>query len=79
MGYYNTFVVKIWCDNCGQMVRGRVQHVHSQEVMHFLNMGSITDFMQNHLQTPAGDAVTIDGAGNTIPARYDFREGNQDG
>lgn len=55
MGYYNTFVVKIWCDNCGQMVRGRVQHVHSQELLHFLDTKNMTDFMLQHLSPPTGE------------------------
>jgi hypothetical protein len=80
VGYYNTFVVKIWCDNCGQMVRGRVQHVHSHEMLHFLDMTSMVVFMQNHLQVPIGEIVNIDrGNGNITPILQDFNGGESDG
>ncbi len=52
MGYYNTFVVKIWCTDCGEMIRGHIQHVGSQEYAYFLNNQNMTDFMASHL-TPS--------------------------
>ena len=52
MGYYNTFVVKIWCNDCGKMIRGHIQHVGSQEHAYFLNNTSMTDFMASHLNPP---------------------------
>ena len=49
MGYYNTFVVKVWCDDHEEMVRGHVQHVSSQEHAYFSNLENMTDFVVNHL------------------------------
>lgn len=49
MGYYNTFVVKIWCDDHGEMVRGHVQHVSSQEHTYFPSLENMTDFVVSHL------------------------------
>ena len=53
MGYYTTFVVKIWCDDSRKLNRGYVQHVSSQEQRHFLDMDDLTDFILGHLVPPA--------------------------
>lgn len=57
MGHYNTFVVKIWSDTGGQMTRGHVQHVLSQDLTHFRRLDGLNDFILGHLQDPAGEAV----------------------
>ena len=49
MGYYNTFVVKIWCDDHGEMVSGHVQHVSSQEHAYFSSLENMTGFVASHL------------------------------
>ena len=49
MGYYNTFVVKIWCSDYGEMVRGHVQHVSSQEHAYFSSLENMTGFVVSHL------------------------------
>ena len=53
MGYYNSFVVKIWSEEPGGAVRGHIQHVSSQENSHFLNLDKMLDFMKAHLGPPA--------------------------
>ena len=55
MGYYNTFVVRIWCSDHGEMVRGRVQHVGSEEHAYFLNTTNMIDFMTGHLKPPPSE------------------------
>ena len=68
MGYYNTFVVKIWCHASGEMTRGHIQHVSSQELIHFLNLETMTDFIKDHLApegAPSGVGVVYEERGET--------------
>jgi len=58
VGHYNTFVVKIWCDDCGDMIRGHIQHVSSQEYGHFSSLNNMTDFVVGHLGHPPSNPVT---------------------
>jgi len=44
MGYYSSFVVKIWADDDGKMSRGYVQHVSTEESMHFLTLDQMVAF-----------------------------------
>ena len=60
MGYYNTFVVKIWCDDRGEKIRGHIQHVSSQEHAYFLGLEYMTDFIASHLDPPPHNSVTQD-------------------
>jgi len=57
-GYYNTFVVKIWCDE-GKM-RGHIQHVSTQEHTYFLSLANMTSFIASHLGPPPNDSVMQD-------------------
>ena len=65
MGYYSTFVVKIWCNGRGGMTRGHVQHVGSQELTHFLRLENLTDFITSHLYPPSSDNIAM----NSMPGR----------
>jgi len=56
VGYYNTFVVKIWRDE--GIVRGHIQHVSTQEQTYFLSLEDMTNFMLSHLDPLSNDAVT---------------------
>lgn len=56
MGYYNTFIVKIWCNDDGEMNRGYVQHVGTQEQRYFLDMDGLTDFIRGHLVLTSHDS-----------------------
>jgi len=49
MGHYSSFVVKIWVDEESGMSRGYVQHVGTQEGMHFLALDKMAQFMMDHL------------------------------
>ena len=57
MGHYNTFVVKIWCDDYGDMIRGHIQHASSQEYAHFSSLKNMTDFVVSHLVPPPSNSV----------------------
>ena len=56
MGYYNTFVVKIWLDE--GIMRGHIQHVSTREDTYFLSLEDMTNFMMSHLCPPSNGAVT---------------------
>jgi len=58
VGHYNTFVVKIWCDDYGDMIRGHIQHVSSQEYAHFSSLKNMTPFVVSHLGPPPSNSVT---------------------
>ena len=52
MGYYSSFVVKIWVGDDQSLSRGFIQHVSTQESIHFLTVDEIMAFMINHLDSP---------------------------
>jgi hypothetical protein len=80
VGYYNTFVVKIWSDTCGQMTRGHIQHVRSQELVHFRNMTSLTDFIMNHLMPPSGEPAASESLSTSAnPASNESGDMAEDG
>ena len=60
MGYYNTFVVRIWCDDTLEMKRGYAQHVSSQEQRYFLDMDELEDFILDHLVPSAHNSGISD-------------------
>ena len=69
MGYYNTFVVRVWCDDIGEPGKGYVQHVISQEKRYFLKMDDLTAFILDHLSPPKDDfKISTQGAGKYITA-----------
>lgn len=61
MGYYNSFVVKVWSDEPGGKVRGHIQHVSSQESSHFLNLDKMLDFIISHLGPPVAPPLRGNG------------------
>jgi hypothetical protein len=54
-GYYNTFVVKVWCNEADETLRGYIQHVSSQERVYFNNLEDVNQFMKSHLKSPFSD------------------------
>ena len=58
MGHYNSFVVRLWCDAYGDMIRGHIQYVSSQEYDHFSSLKNMTDFAVSHLGLPPSNSVT---------------------
>ena len=49
MGYYNSFVVKIWTENGRNLTRGYIQHVGTQESVCFADWEKVLDFISKHL------------------------------
>jgi hypothetical protein len=49
MGYYNSFVVKIWTEDGQNLARGYIQHVGTQEGIYFADWERMTKFMLSHL------------------------------
>jgi hypothetical protein len=49
----NTFVVRIWSSDGGNLVRGRVQHVRSRKRAYFATRERLTQFIQTQLQDAA--------------------------
>jgi hypothetical protein len=49
MGYYNSFVVKIWTEDGQDLARGYVQHVGTQESIYFADWEKMTSFIHDHL------------------------------
>ena len=49
MGYYSSFIVKIQTSEAEGRMRGWIQHVASQEQVHFLSVEKMQDFMRAHL------------------------------
>ena len=70
-GYYNSFMVKIWCDR-GRM-RGYIQHIGSQEHAYFLNMEDMAQFITSHLHPPAGNPIPTNVMPAILPVE-DFKE-----
>lgn len=58
MGFYNSFVVKIWSSEAGKLNRGYIQHVGTQEQRYFLDIQGLVDFVLSHL-TPLADDSTM--------------------
>lgn len=49
MGYYNSFVVKIWTEDGQNLTRGYVQHVGTQQSIYFADWEKMANFMLGHL------------------------------
>ena len=42
-GYYNTFVVRLWCEEGGKQVRGCIEHTGSREHAYFESLEDMND------------------------------------
>lgn len=60
MGHYNSFLVRVWTEDSKNIARGYVQHVGSQETIHFRNMDKMVEFILNHLGWHGDVAEGID-------------------
>ena len=56
MGFYNSFIVRIWSKTSGKPDRGYIQHVGTQDKRHFLDIHDMVEFIQNHLAHPGDNA-----------------------
>ena len=54
-GYYNTFLIKIWCDEAGGKLRGYIQHASTQQHAYFASSEEMNKFILNHLDSPDGE------------------------
>jgi len=77
MGFYTSFVVKIWVDDDGRMKRGCIQHVGTQESMYFLTMDRMHAFMMQHLDQQLHDLAEVDGIPST-DVSIQYRESAND-
>ena len=69
MGYYTTFVVRIWCKDTGELNKGYVQHVSTQEQRYFLDIDDLMGFIRSHLSPPTDDFGIGDRVLGSTPAR----------
>lgn len=63
-GYYNTFVVRIRTESENRFT-GSIQHVSSQEQVHFDAYEDMQNFILNHLR-PLANGVTPETTTNTF-------------
>ena len=79
VGYYNSFIVKIWTDEHEGKVRGHILHVGSQESAHFLKLDKMLDFIMGHLTPPRVLCLEDGGKEEGIDsASLQFRETNDE-
>lgn len=57
-GYYDTFIVKIW--RAEGVMRGRIEHVGSQEYTYFLRLEKMIDFIKSRHSPAANDSGILD-------------------
>jgi len=55
MGHYDSFVVRVWIDDTDNITRGYIQHVSTQETMHFYDLNNINEFILNHIHSQSVD------------------------
>jgi len=55
MGYYGSFVVRVWVDETENITRGYIQHVGTQEIMHFRDLDKIKEFITSHVHLQSSD------------------------
>ena len=60
MEYYSSFVIKIWVTNSGKMSKGYIQHVNTQQSMHFLTLDQMVAFVNNRLSLPPNHRVDVE-------------------
>ncbi|OGO14511.1 MAG: hypothetical protein A2Z02_03960 [Chloroflexi bacterium RBG_16_48_7] len=53
MGHYNSFLIRVWTED-GKEVRGSIQHVGTQETVHFNRWDRMVGFISDHLNWQIG-------------------------
>ena len=53
MGYYNSFIVRVWTDDIDGPSYGLIQHVSTQEKAYFADQYEMDEFISSHLEPPA--------------------------
>jgi len=56
MGYYNSFILRVWSDDHGA-VRGTIEHVGSRDSMAFADPQRVVAFLLAHLGAPNDHVV----------------------
>ena len=51
----DTFVVRIWSSDGGDLLRGHIQHVRTRKRAYFTTRERLTEFIQDHSQDPNAD------------------------
>ena len=49
MGYYNSFLVRVWTEDGEKLLRGNIQHVGTEEDMYFIKWEKMVDFILTHI------------------------------
>ena len=55
MGHYDSFVARVWIDDAEDIIRGYIQHVGTQETMHFYDLDKINEFILSHIHLQSDD------------------------
>lgn len=50
-GHYDSFIVKVWVDDADEIIRGYIQHVSTQETMHFYDLNKMNEFILSHIHS----------------------------
>jgi hypothetical protein len=51
----DTFVVRIWSSDGGDLLRGHIQHVRTRKRAYFTSRERLTEFIQDHSRDPNPD------------------------
>lgn len=70
MGFYSSFVVKLWLNDDGKMVWGQIKHVDTQESVYFRSTDRILLFLEKHLIPPANGFAEDTGSSVTMPLQH---------
>jgi hypothetical protein len=54
-GQYSTFVVRLWCDEHGKLLRGQIEHTISHEHSYFDKFEDMNKFMTKYLGYSQGN------------------------
>ena len=60
MGYYNTFIVRIWTDDGLRPSRGHIEHVGTSDRIWFTYLEQMSVFISDHLRSPSGPSRRMD-------------------
>jgi len=61
VGHYNSFLIRVWTED-GKEIRGSVQHVGTQESVHFNRWDRMVGFMLEHLNWQISRDTNVDKA-----------------
>lgn len=60
MGHYSSFILRIWVDENEMLSKGYVQHVGTQETLHFASLDKMTEFIISHLSPSQNFLATVE-------------------